>query len=128
MICLPHGLFYGRVNPQAGLSILEATRNDQVYLPNLRGRSLYAKVVQAAEYHLRTQSGETALDAYQLKNAAETRPGTWQVSFAAANGSALHHLRLQVEEKSVQVYTGCTLDKKTPVIDYHLEAYEVIEL
>ena len=128
VICLPHGLLYGRVDPENALAILDAARERRLYLPNLRGRSAYEKVVQAAEYYLRAQSGEMVLDAYRFQEAVEFAPDAWRVQFAAESGSAGYRLELRVEATGAQVYQGCKLDKAAQVIDYHLEAYEVIEL
>jgi hypothetical protein len=128
LISLPHGLLYGRVDPESALSILEAAQAGHVHLPNLRGRACYSQVVQAAEYHLRARSGETAVDRYRLMDAAETTPGTWRVRFQAPSAGAVHRLRLRVEETGVRIYQGCGLDKVAARIDYSLEGYEVEKL
>jgi hypothetical protein len=128
LISLPHGLLSGRVDPESALSILEAAQAGHVHLPNLRGRACYSQVVQAAEYHLRARSGETAVDRYRLMDAAETTPGTWRVRFQAPSAGAVHRLRLRVEETGVRIYQGCGLDKVAARIDYSLEGYEVEKL
>ncbi|HEX6149907.1 sucrase ferredoxin [Nocardioides sp.] len=62
LLVLPHGLYYGRVDPPAAVSIAATHRSGHLDLDHLRGRSSYPMSVQAAEIALRRQLGETALD------------------------------------------------------------------
>ena len=61
LICLPHGLLYGRVNPENAATILHDYQSGHISLANLRGRTTYMKIVQAAEYHLRMTTGDVSL-------------------------------------------------------------------
>jgi hypothetical protein len=63
LLVLPHGLYYGRVDPQAAIAIAAAHRSGHLDLDHLRGRSSYPMPVQAAEIALRRQLGETRLAA-----------------------------------------------------------------
>jgi hypothetical protein len=127
LVCLPYGLLYGRVDPDNAQAILRATQKRQIYLPNLRGRSCYPQVVQAAEYHLRAQSGELALDAFHLEHTAEVAPGSWYVQFASVTGKTTYRLSLDLEDSGVSVYQGCKLDKKETVVNYRLRNYAILE-
>jgi len=77
LLVLPHGLYYGRIDPAAGLAVAGAHLSGHLDLDHLRGRSGWAMPVQAAEIALRRQLGETALDAVRLVDrrvdGAETR-------------------------------------------------------
>ena len=81
LVCLPHGLAYGRVRADSALAILDADRSSRIYLPNLRGRVCDKPVVQAAEYYLRQQRGSEGIDDFHPLDAQELGPGEWAVRF-----------------------------------------------
>lgn len=124
LVCLPHGLLYGRVNPEIGVSILESYKRGHVHLSNLRGRTSYSKIAQAAEYYLWKQNDDTRVDAYHLLGTSEISPSSWQVQFKANNLETIYTLTLVVEDTGRWVYQGCEFDKQAAVIDYKLVAYE----
>ncbi len=66
LLVLPHGLYYGRIDPAAGIAVAGAHLSGHLDLDHLRGRSGWAMPVQAAEIALRRQLDETALDAVRL--------------------------------------------------------------
>ena len=93
LVCLPHGLYYGHVEPADADAILESTAQGKLQLLSLRGRSCYPMPVQAAEQFLRVAQGETAIDAYQLLS--HCKAGTaMDVEFLAA-GERRHVLRVE---------------------------------
>ncbi len=53
LVCFPEGLYYGRVAPEVGLSILERHARRELLLSHYRGRSCYPFAVQAAEQFVR---------------------------------------------------------------------------
>lgn len=66
LLVLPHGLFFGRLDPRAALSVAAGIGNGHLDLDHLRGRSGYAMPVQAAEIALRRDLAETRDDAVRL--------------------------------------------------------------
>lgn len=66
LVVLPHGLYYGRVDPTSALTVAGAHLAGHVDLDHLRGRSGWAMPVQAAEIALRRRLGETRVDAVRL--------------------------------------------------------------
>lgn len=118
ILWLPYGMLYGRVRPENALAILQACLNQQVYLPNLRGRNCFSEVVQAADCHLRKQTGETNLQAYLFQDIQETLPGQWLVHFAEKNTGLTHPVIIQAERSSIPVYESCQLDKSTLPVNY----------
>jgi hypothetical protein len=74
LLVLPHGLYYGRIDPTSAIAVAGAHLTGHVDLDHLRGRSGWAMPVQAAEIALRRQLGETALDAVRLER--RRRDGT----------------------------------------------------
>jgi hypothetical protein len=57
MLVLPHGLYYGRLEPSAAADFVARTRAGRLDLEHLRGRSAYGFSVQAAEIYLRKHLG-----------------------------------------------------------------------
>jgi hypothetical protein len=66
LLVLPHGLYYGRLDPVTALSVAGAHDSGQLDLDHLRGRSGYAMSVQFAEIALRRELAETREGALRL--------------------------------------------------------------
>ena len=66
LLVLPHGLYYGRIDPATGLAVAGAHLSGHLDLDHLRGRSAWPMSAQAAEIALRRQLDETALGAVRL--------------------------------------------------------------
>lgn len=66
LLVLPHGLYYGRLDPQSALTVAGGMVTGQLELDHLRGRSGHAMPVQAAEVALRMDLAETRDDAVRL--------------------------------------------------------------
>ncbi|QIG45470.1 sucrase ferredoxin [Nocardioides anomalus] len=62
VVVLPHGLYYGRLQPDTARGMARLLRAGEVDLDHLRGRSAYATAVQAAEIALRRWTDERRLD------------------------------------------------------------------
>ncbi len=123
VLCLPHGLLYGRLRPEDAPAIIEACRARRVHLPNLRGRTCYPEAVQAAEHFLRQQTGQPGLDAFRLQAGSETQPGNWLIRFIDRPGHTVHQLQVALQVSQTPVYESCQLDKTTLVKRYHLVTY-----
>ena len=67
MVVLPHGLYYGRLEPRSALAVAAAHASGRLDLDHLRGRSGYPMPVQAAEIALRRRLEETGLDSVRLR-------------------------------------------------------------
>jgi hypothetical protein len=59
MVVLPHGLYYGRLDPVSSIAVAGAHLSGELDLDHLRGRASYPMAVQAAEIHLRRELGAT---------------------------------------------------------------------
>ena len=60
LLVLPHGLYYGALDPSAAVAVSGSHLTGHLDLDHLRGRSGLSMPVQAAELALRRQLGETA--------------------------------------------------------------------
>ena len=63
VVCFPHALYLGRVEPEAAVEVATAYASGHISLANLRGRACDAPAVQAADSFLREAFGLTALGA-----------------------------------------------------------------
>lgn len=66
LVVLPHGLYYGRLDPDAATDVAETHLAGRMDLRYLRGRSSYPMPVQAAEIRLRRELGLTGLGDVRL--------------------------------------------------------------
>lgn len=55
LVCLPHGLVYGRLDPARALRAAAAYARGRIELPSFRGRASYEGAVQAADAYLRLE-------------------------------------------------------------------------
>lgn len=121
MICFPHGIVYGRVNPDNAPALVDAYRAGQIVPDHYRGRACYSKAAQAAEYYLRTREGSSkALEAYTLGEARAEGP-IWQVSFTAtADAGQRTLLTLEEQPAALSVYSSCGDAAPGPVSQFRL--------
>ena len=70
LVCLPHGIVYGRVAPEDGPRLASAYLAGDVDPVHLRGRSAWPAPAQVAEVELRRRLGARGLDDLRLVEAA----------------------------------------------------------
>jgi hypothetical protein len=83
LVCLPEGIYYGRVDREAAGAVLDEHLERRIELAHYRGRSLYTFPVQAAERHIREARGLLGIDDLALER-VERGEGGWTVAFRAA--------------------------------------------
>jgi hypothetical protein len=104
LVCLPEGLYYGRVGRVEVGTILDDYLARRVTLDHYRGRSCYTFPEQAAELAVRREAGLTGIEDLALAGSARTGRA-WRVSFLA--GSDEHELDV-VEEAGEATYLTCS--------------------
>ncbi|GAA2133307.1 sucrase ferredoxin [Nocardioides bigeumensis] len=87
LVVLPHGLYYGRLDPESAVAVAAATAEGRLDLDHLRGRSTRAMPVQAAEIHLRRLLEEDRFDAVTLRGRPERHGDTVTAGFAVAGAA-----------------------------------------
>lgn len=83
LVCLPEGLYYGRVGREAAGAVLDAQLAGRIELAHFRGRSAYTFPVQAAERHIRETVGMIGIGDLTLESVSRAGDA-WEVSFLAA--------------------------------------------
>lgn len=115
LLVLPHGLYYGRLDPESSVLVAASHAAGLLALDHLRGRSSYAMPVQYAEVALRRQLDERRIDAVRLvtrravDNATDAIfevAGThWSVRVRTASSTDLQQLTCRASrDNSVQVH------------------------
>ena len=111
LVCLPEGLYYGRVDREAAGSVLDEHLAGRIALDHYRGRSRYPFPVQAADRFVREQTGLTGIGEIVIES-VEGRDGGWQVSIAA--GGRRHPVRVVPELGDLTLLTCHSPTAKRP--------------
>jgi hypothetical protein len=105
VVCLPHGLYYGRLDRPSAAVVLDELLAYRVYLDPYRGRSCYSFAVQAAERAVRLETGLLGLDDLRLVAAHRRDDGAWTVAISA-RGRGIEEVDLR-EQAGGLVHLTC---------------------
>jgi Sucrase/ferredoxin-like len=89
IVCLPDGVYYGRVQPAAAPALLADHRAGVLDLACYRGRSCYPPLVQAAEWFARRELGERRRDGIGVLSAEHHPDDTVAVLVQQRDGATL---------------------------------------
>lgn len=89
IVCLPEGVYYGRVDADRAAGLLADHRAGLVDLTCYRGRSCYPPLVQAAEGFAREHLAERRIDGMSVVSTERRGEGTLAVRVQQRNGEAL---------------------------------------
>jgi hypothetical protein len=109
LVCLPHGIVYGRVPPDEGTRLADLYLAGQLDLDHLRGRSAWPAPAQVAEVELRRRLGLTGVDDLRLV-AASVESDRAEV-VAAGPGGVEHRVELRAERLEPPRATSCRADE-----------------
>lgn len=126
VVCFPHGVFYGHVEPQDIQPLMEDYGRGRVYLPKYRGRSCYSFVEQAAEHFVRVETKLTAIDAFAFEHSARTGEQTWQVEFRSAADGRMHVVTVSRRMSAASQLLTCRSEQPQRVPQYRLLNYQVV--
>jgi hypothetical protein len=112
LVCLPEGLYYGRVDRGAAGSVLDEHFARRVLLDHYRGRSIYSFPVQAAERSVREATGLMGIDDLSLEK-VDWRDGAWEVLFRA--GGRSHAVHVEAERGDLTLLTCASEAPKRPL-------------
>ena len=79
VLAMPHGLYYGRVEPERVAELVAAHERGEVLPDLLRGRSTMAPAAQDAVAHVRRELGDLAIDALAPAGTLHLGNGRFQV-------------------------------------------------
>lgn len=105
VVCLPQGLYFGRVEADDVPPLLDAYRDERIYLDRYRGRASYTFAVQAAERFVRELTELTRIDDILLEQ-VRRRNGGWTVNLRAAESSYEVDVERELGEEAVYLTCG----------------------
>jgi hypothetical protein len=109
LVCLPQGLYFGRVDAGDVWSLVDEYLAGRIYLGRYRGRSCYPFAVQAAEHAVREARGVTGMDAVRLVSSQRLGPESWNARFLVRPSGEVHEV--EVEREAGQLtYLTCDAD------------------
>lgn len=119
VICFPHGIYYGHVDHDDALQIIDGYRAGQMRMKNYRGRSCYSKEAQVAEYFLRTETGVEGIDRARLLEILPGEDKTFSVSFEV-DGTDHFTVRVKRRASEFQNFMTCHAASRKTVAQYTL--------
>jgi hypothetical protein len=118
MVVLPHGLYYGRLDPVSAISVAGSHLAGELDLDHLRGRSSQPMAVQAAEVFLRRDLSVTREDAVFL-NERSSNDGVTSATFTVAGGTYVVAVRSTTDPATTTQLT-CKALRPNPVPAHQL--------
>lgn len=118
MLVLPHGLYYGRLQPEDGRRIVREYRDNRIVLEKYRGRACYTPIQQAGEYFLRQRVGNYLLDAFRLVGNAKEGEHVHTLMFTSTWDSTQHQITIRQIASSFSIPTSCgEMPKNVPMFE-----------
>ncbi len=106
VVVLPHGLYYGRVDPADASGLLAAHTAGQIDLDRYRGRSAFSFPVQAAEQAILASEGLRGIGDLTFLGSRTEEDSAWCVRFRAPDG-AVHEVDVAATHATEPVYLTC---------------------
>ncbi len=111
LVCLPEGLYFGRVG-RAGLdSVLSAYVGGRIELDHYRGSSCYPVPVQAAELAVRRATGLVGFHDVRLLGLRRGAEETWTVRFLAEVAGVVHEVEVAADP-APPAYLTCRAERQ----------------
>lgn len=123
-ICLPHGIYYGRVRPDRVQAIITGYQQNQFTMDHYRGRAIYNPEAQAAEYFLNIQTAVFDIDAYHLLETQQSSDTSWMVTFDSKLDGSRYTVQVTAKLSDFSIYESCSTPKKrSQRLQYQLEGW-----
>lgn len=124
LVTFPDGTYYGRLQPEEAEAFVAAHQRGEIFLNRLRGRVCYEEVVQAADYFLRRESGQLALEAFNHHSTRSRDGESYDVTFSGGADGSLYTVRLRREPSELQLLASCGKPQTKAVWQYDLIDFE----
>jgi hypothetical protein len=125
LVVLPHGLYYGRVDPREIAGLVAAQAGGRIELARYRGRSAWPFAVQAAEHALREAEGLAGIADLELVRNVRGDNGERRVSFRTPDG-AVHVLRVSASLADDATYLTCDSAEPRRARRWRVTAHDVL--
>jgi hypothetical protein len=121
LVVLPHGLYYGFLDPSRAIEVMTAYEAGHVVPAWLRGRAGFPPPVQAAQGFARAELGILTVDALAPLSLQPLPGEMWQVSLAAGTGTVDVTIRARQSSQPAYLTDAATRPVRTRV-------FEVVEM
>jgi hypothetical protein len=125
VVVLPHGLYYGRVEPADVGAVLEANAAGRIDLDHYRGRSAYSFPVQAAERAVRERTGLLGIGDLTFLGSRAQDDDAWRVRFRIPN-EAIHEVDVAAVVADEPVLLTCDATEAKRPRRYEATAHRVV--
>jgi hypothetical protein len=125
VVVLPHGLYYGRVEPDDAPSLLAAQAAGEVDLDRYRGRSAYSFPVQAAEQAIRESEALRGIGDLTFLGSASRGHDAWRVRFRTPD-DAVHEVDVDAVVAAEAAYLTCEAAEPKRARRYEATAHRVL--
>jgi hypothetical protein len=112
LVCLPEGVYYGRVTRLGALTVLAEHLAGRIDLEHYRGRCSHSFPVQAAEREVRGRTGLRELDAVRVESVSQIAAGVWRVLLDAAG--TRYEVEVAGEQGELTQLTCAAVSPKSP--------------
>lgn len=109
LVCLPHGLYFGRLSPEDAGRVVGAYEAGVVDLANYRGRAGEPFAAQAAEHFVRERDGLLGVDDLVVTGYRARPGGIVDVRFGGPDGRS-YDVRVQVQPAAEPRLLSCGAD------------------
>lgn len=120
IVALPHGAYYGHVDPAETADLLACDSGGTPYLEKCRGRCCYDTPTQAAELHLWKQQEKPSFHLLRHRLTLRAAEQRWKVFFDSENSH--HALTVDRTEGEPQRLPTCTALRPTRPYEFRLLA------
>jgi hypothetical protein len=125
VVVLPHGLYYGRVEPDDVEAVLEAQAAGRIDLEHYRGRSAHSFPVQAAERAVREHTGLLAVGDLTFLGSKAQGDDAWRVRFRTPD-DATHEVDVAAVVADEPAYLTCDAAEPKRPRRYDVTAHRVV--
>jgi hypothetical protein len=115
LVCLPHGHYFGRVEPQDAPRVVGRYEREVIDLDHYRGRCSDPPVVQAAEWYARQRTGLTGRDELVAVGRRRLGDRVWATSFSAPDGVRLRVVVRAARDAAPRLLTDTSPEPLSPL-------------
>jgi hypothetical protein len=126
VVCFPHGIYYGHVEPDEIGTIVQEFRAHRLYLDKYRGRLGLSVEADVAEYFLRLHTGVRELAQFRLLDVQHETALRWCAQFVSCTNGAIHRLHVSQTSADYADYLSCRAVEPRSPRQYRLVTHEVL--
>ncbi len=122
LVCLPHGLYFGRLDAEQGMRVVESYERGRIEIDHYRGRAGDPFPVQAAEFFVRRSEQLFGIDDLVATRFTSSADGLAEVRFTGEGGRR-YDVRVRVDASPEARLLTCRATRPQ-----HPATYELLDL